>query len=106
MTPHVSAVAQIAAADDGNCVNDTLTVNVAVNGAAPVKLAADACSAKTAASNPIGWSQQPTKKAMSYDVTALAGKTVGVSFAWANNATSNAGLGAIIDNVQLGCAVP
>ena len=79
---------------------------VAVNGGAPSKLAGDGCAAKTASSNPMGWSQQPTSKKMVWDLTALAGSTVGVSLVWANNATGNAGLGAIVDNVVLSCTVP
>ncbi|MBM4344372.1 MAG: hypothetical protein FJ100_13470 [Deltaproteobacteria bacterium] len=98
--------AQIAAADDGNCANDTLKVMASVNGAAPVALAGDPCSAKTASSNPMGWSQQPASKKMSYDMTALVGKNVGISLVWANNATQNNGLGAIVDNVLLTAGRP
>ena len=97
---------EIAAADDGNCVNDVLKVLVATNGAPADLLPGDACSAKSVKSNPIGWSQKAASKKMTYDVTALAGKTVGVSLQWANNATNNAGLGAIVDNEQMVCSLP
>ena len=98
--------AEIAPGDEGDCVDDTLSVQLSVNGQAVQLAPGDTCKAKTASSNVLGWSQKPTSKKMTYDVTAFAGKTLGLTLAWVNNATENNGLGALVDNVQIACTVP
>ncbi|GMV42703.1 MAG: hypothetical protein AMXMBFR64_44190 [Myxococcales bacterium] len=93
-------------ANDGDCVNDIVTVMLKVGGGAAQPVAGKPCVPLMSGSNPIGSSSQPNALTMSYDITASKGTTVTASLAWSANATANNGLGVIIDNVKISCSVP
>jgi hypothetical protein len=98
--------AELDPADDGSCTNDILEVLVSVGVAPASAVPGAACGSGSSSENPIGSSQTPTKQTMTYDLTYAAGSDVTVSLAWSSNGQNNAGLGVVIDNVQIACDVP
>ena len=96
----------LAAGDNGSCTNDTLAVRVAPNGGAPVAVPGATCAADTASSNPIGFETAPVVTSMRYDITTWKGASVKLDLLWTANATNNAALGLVIDNVVIRCDTP
>ena len=92
--------------DDGDCVNDIFKILLSVNGGAIKPVPGDSCAADTTSSSTIGSSSGAESKAMTYDLTSLAGSTVGLSMEWAADALNNDGLGVVIDNVSISCTLP
>ena len=101
----VDYYARLDAADDGSCTNDIFTAMLAVGATPAQPITADACAADTTSSNPIGTGADPPRT-MTWDITSAAGSAVTLSFDWSADAANNAGLGVILDNVQIVCEVP
>lgn len=94
------------AADDGDCTNDILEIQLAVDNGPATPINGDSCAANTNASNPLGSDANPTSKTITYDLSAYVGSAVDVGFYWSADAQNNNGLGVIIDNVVLTCELP
>ena len=93
-------------ADDGDCINDKLTVGLSVGAGPKTTLAASSCATKGSSSNPIGHGTEGVSQAMTYDLTSKLGSAVTVYLDWFADGASNGGVGVIIDNVTISCTGP
>ena len=93
-------------ADSGNCASDLLTVEAAVGNGPSTPLSGVLRVERGADQNPYPSSTGAGVVEMAFDLTDFAGDLLTLSFAFSSDANNNAGLGAIVDHVQVTCQVP